>query len=42
MGGGKAIMKRGPRKGWLIIVCNYNPQGNIIGATPYDPPPKKD
>lgn len=35
IGAGKAVIKQGDMKGWTIIVCNYNPAGNLIGAKPY-------
>lgn len=35
LGAGKAIVKTGSMKGWLIIVCNYNPPGNYTGEKPY-------
>jgi hypothetical protein len=35
IGAGKAIIQTGEFKGWLIVVCNYNPPGNMIGDVPY-------
>jgi hypothetical protein len=35
IGAGKAIIRAGERKGWLVIVCNYDPPGNITGEKPY-------
>ncbi len=35
IGAGKAIIKTGPRKGWLVVVCNYDPAGNVSGEAPY-------
>lgn len=35
IGAGKAIIRRGQMKGWTVIVCNYNPPGNMIGAKVY-------
>lgn len=35
IGCGKAIIRAGPKKGWLIVVCNYDPTGNAFGAKPY-------
>ncbi|MCZ7625331.1 MAG: CAP family protein [Candidatus Methylomirabilis sp.] len=34
IGAGKAIIQTGERKGWLVIVCNYNPPGNLIDKKP--------
>jgi hypothetical protein len=34
-GVGKAIIQTGEKKGWLIIVGNYNPTGNNYGKLPY-------
>jgi hypothetical protein len=34
IGAGKAIVQTGPRKGYVGIVGNYNPQGNKIGQDP--------
>lgn len=35
IGAGVAIGKSGDLKGWTIVVCNYNPPGNMIGQPPY-------
>ena len=35
LGCGVAKYERGSRKGWLVIVCRYNPPGNYIGRKPY-------
>ncbi len=35
IGAGKAIVQKGQMKGWTVIVCNYNPPGNMIGAKVY-------
>lgn len=35
IGAGKAICKQGKYKGWTIVVCNYNPGGNMLGQPPY-------
>ena len=35
IGAGKAVIQKGDKKGWLVIVCNYNPRGNYIGKKPY-------
>ncbi len=35
LGAGYAIGLRGNLKGWLIVVCNYDPPGNFIGKSPY-------
>ena len=35
IGAGKAIVQTGPMKGWIVIVCNYNPAGNVVGKKPY-------
>ncbi len=35
IGAGKAVVKSGPHKGWVIIVCNYDPHGNVFGEKPY-------
>ena len=31
IGCGKATIQTGDLKGWLVIVCNYNPPGNMTG-----------
>jgi pathogenesis-related protein 1 len=35
IGAGKAIIEQGDKKGWMVVVCNYNPPGNVIGEKPY-------
>lgn len=35
IGCGKSIMLDNEGREWLVIVCNYNPPGNIIGEFPY-------
>ena len=35
IGAGKAVIKAGPMKGWTVIVCNYDPRGNVRGEKPY-------
>ncbi len=35
IGAGKAVIKVGPMKGWTVVVCNYDPQGNVRGQRPY-------
>jgi len=35
VGAGKAVIKTGPMKGWLVIVANYDPPGNYRGVKPY-------
>ena len=35
IGAGYAIVKQGPFKGSLVIVCNYDPPGNYLGEKPY-------
>jgi pathogenesis-related protein 1 len=35
VGCGKAVMRRGQYKGQLVLVCNYDPSGNVIGEAPY-------
>lgn len=35
IGIGKAVIKKGPFKGMLAIVGNYNPPGNYVGEKPY-------
>ena len=35
IGAGKATIQEGERKGWLVIVCNYDPPGNTAGKKPY-------
>jgi len=35
IGAGKAVIRQGPFKGLLAIVCNYNPAGNFVGEKPY-------
>ena len=34
IGAGKATVQTGPRKGYVVIVGNYNPPGNRIGQNP--------
>lgn len=35
IGAGKAVIKQGRFKGMLVLVCNYNPPGNMPGEKPY-------
>lgn len=35
IGAGKAVCTRGQYKGWTIVVCNYNPRGNMQGQPAY-------
>jgi len=35
IGAGKAVIKAGPMKGWTVVVCNYDPPGNVRGEQPY-------
>jgi uncharacterized protein YkwD len=35
IGAGKAVIKAGPMKGWTVVVCNYDPPGNVRGEKPY-------
>lgn len=35
IGAGKAVCTKGKYKGWTIIVCNYNPGGNMLGQPAY-------
>lgn len=35
IGAGKAIIQKGNMKGWTVVVCNYNPPGNMIGGKVY-------
>jgi hypothetical protein len=35
IGAGQAIIRIGDKKGWVVVVCNYNPPGNIAGEMPY-------
>lgn len=35
IGAGMAVIQTGGKKGYLFVVCNYNPRGNIIGEKPY-------
>jgi len=35
IGAGKAVIKEGPMKGWTVVVCNYDPPGNVRGEKPY-------
>ena len=37
IGAGKAIIEKGEKRGWTVVVCNYNPAGNIAGQVPYEP-----
>jgi pathogenesis-related protein 1 len=36
IGAGRAIIKTGQFKGGTIIVCNYDPRGNVVGQKPFD------
>jgi len=35
LGAGTAIGKSGQLRGWIIVVCNYDPAGNFLGQKPY-------
>ena len=35
IGAGVAKVKEGPFKGMTLVVCNYDPAGNMIGEKPY-------
>jgi pathogenesis-related protein 1 len=35
IGAGKAIIRTGAKQGWMIVVCNYDPTGNVAGEKPY-------
>ena len=35
IGAGKAVIRAGDNKGSLIVICNYNPRGNIVGEKPF-------
>ena len=35
VGAGRAVVKQGRFKGLVIVVCNYDPAGNVIGEKPY-------
>jgi pathogenesis-related protein 1 len=35
VGAGRAVVQIGDRAGWTIIVCNYDPPGNVRGEKPY-------
>jgi uncharacterized protein YkwD len=35
IGAGKAVIQAGPMKGWTVVVCNYDPPGNVRGEKPY-------
>ncbi|MEM9283439.1 MAG: CAP domain-containing protein [Verrucomicrobiota bacterium] len=35
IGAGMAVCQTGRYRGWTILVCNYAPQGNVIGQRPY-------
>ncbi|MDF1826285.1 MAG: CAP domain-containing protein [Verrucomicrobiales bacterium] len=35
IGAGKAVVQRGQMKGWTVVVCNYNPPGNMVGGKVY-------
>jgi len=37
IGAGKAVIRKGEKQGWTVIVCNYNPPGNIPGRKAYLP-----
>lgn len=34
IGAGKATILTGAHKGWTVIVCEYNPAGNLLGKDP--------
>lgn len=35
IGAGYAVIRKGPYKGGLVVVCNYNPAGNLHGQKPF-------
>jgi pathogenesis-related protein 1 len=35
VGCGKAVMKRGAYEGFVVLVCNYSPAGNVTGQKPF-------
>lgn len=35
IGCGRAVMKRGDYMGFMVLVCNYNPPGNVTGQVPF-------
>jgi len=35
IGAGVAVVKEGRFKGRVVVVCNYDPPGNVIGEKPY-------
>lgn len=35
VGAGKAVIRKGPYRGLVVLVCNYAPPGNVIGRRPY-------
>jgi len=35
LGAGTAVGKSGQLRGWIIVVCNYDPPGNFLGRKPY-------
>ncbi|MDF1853790.1 MAG: CAP domain-containing protein [Verrucomicrobiales bacterium] len=35
IGAGKAVIASGPYAGLTVLVCNYSPQGNVVGQKPY-------
>lgn len=35
LGAGVAVIKKGPKKGLKVVICNYNPPGNYTGQKPY-------
>jgi len=35
IGAGKAVIRTGEKQGWTVVVCNYDPPGNIPGQKPY-------
>jgi pathogenesis-related protein 1 len=35
IGAGKATIQQGEKQGWTVVVCNYNPPGNMVGEKPY-------
>ena len=35
IGAGVAVVKEGRFKGLVVVVCNYDPPGNVVGEKPY-------
>lgn len=35
VGCGRAVVRRGPYMGFIVLVCNYDPPGNVTGERPF-------